>query len=188
MKELLNKAREIVNEPNTTVITLIEKLNAEAPEFTTFSHTYAEDYPSGFAGVVGSFDYSCNEISVEVVTSEQTDTPLRLSRKAIDFFLLELGSTMRHEMVHSKQVEEGKDFTGMVAVTQDEGEHYAHPLEVEAYGRADMINEMCLCGRSATHSLYVNLFGRQSVVVTELEDYFHDEADRFYKSVKRDSF
>ena len=159
---------------------ITEVLNG-TPTFIEVGHMIDEDYPSGFTGVQGYFDNISGDIEIFLVSKYKIDEDFEwdLEGKAERFFYHELSKTISHEMIHKEQSKRGESFEGMPDADASEHDYYGHPLEIEAYGRADMFAEVEANGYSETLGIYTSLFGANSKEVLKLIRFCESERKSF---------
>jgi len=159
---------------------ITEVLNG-TPTFIEVSHRIDEEYPSGFVGVQGYFDDISGDIEIILVSQYKVDEDFEWDTEgnAERFFYHELSKTINHEMIHREQADRGESFEDMPSADASEEEYYSHPLEIEAYGRADMFSEVEENGYSETLGIYTSIFGSNSEEVLKLIRFCEDERKVF---------
>ena len=159
---------------------MITEVLDTTPSFVEVGFSVDPSYPSGFVGILGSFDYSMGQIDLTLVSQYDIDETFHWDNpKALEFYQSELRKALKHEMVHLRQLLRGECFDDMPAINDDEELYYAHPLEIEAYGRADMCCETNETGYSETLALYSSLFGADSTEVLSLTRFCEDETNSY---------
>ena len=156
---------------------LLNEVLGSMPKFVEVSHRRDPEYPSGFVGVQGFFDEILGDIEIILVSQYDYEEDFEWDKvgKAKSFYYHELGKTINHEMIHREQAERGESFEDMPRLDASDEEYYSHPLEIEAYGRADMYAEVEDNGYSETLAIYTSLFGKGSKEVMKLIDFCEDE-------------
>ena len=163
--------------------------DADRDGIVELKHIKDSEYPDGFLGVFGEFDDVYNLIELTFISNTNADDEFEFeNEEAQKWFEKELDIAFSHEMIHREQYERGEDFHHTVCVTKDEKGYYGNPLEIEAYGRADVFKEVDWYDLtklefedSVTHALYKNLFGADSWQVALLEKFSGEERGRQIK-------
>jgi len=157
---------------------MIKQVINDTPEFVQVGSMIDPEFPEGFVGVSGCFLDDEGTILITLVSKYEPDEDFQWKdQKANKFYCQELRKTFNHEMVHMKQLLRGESFDDMD--NTDDKVYYSHPLEIEAYGRADMYIEVAENGYSETLGLYTELFGKGSEEVEKLIGFCEAECNVF---------
>lgn len=154
---------------------LISEIIESTPSLVKVSCMLDKSYPQGYVGVSGYFDDTDCTIGIVLVSNKDSAEEFSfIDKDAIKFYNDELHKTLKHEMVHMKQLLSGKSFKDIPS-SRDEEKYYSSDLEIEAYGRADVYLELKDKGHSETLDTYIDLFGEDSKIVKKVVSFSEEE-------------
>ena len=143
----------------------------------TFDSYKSNNYPEGYLGVVGSYDDIEDVIEITMISNKDDDEDFMWDLgNGDEFFYRELQIAIEHEGIHRQQNERGENFDTLEF--KGDRTYFAHPLELEAYGRSDVYFEIEEVGKSKTLDLYIKMFGIESFEVQEILRHYREEVAR----------
>lgn len=154
---------------------LIKEADTNTSDFIEIHYVLDESYPSGFVGVQGVIDDISGDIEVTLVSQYDINEDFEWDKGGEDFFNHEFEKVVMHELIHREQWERLEKLSDIPSQCEDEVGYFRHILEIEAYGRADMVEEMTDNGYSETLGLYKSLFGEDSHEVKSLISFYEFE-------------